>query len=418
QLDFLAGSIIRGRFEIGGYDFNPILPPAAYGGQRVSSVPEAQRQAFPFQRGLFDDLDQEGLAPTPSLEEIRAQARQVMADRALSGLSPYRLHFRSLSDGLRYDRAEGLYVGAGMQLRPQPDALVRLSAGYAFGRRRPSFGLSATGEPTPLVPVLEAYWDELRDMGTFEGTAPILASLGTALGGRDYRDPFFARGMRLTLRGARPGIGPEFALRWERHASADNVLGGDVRPTRPVVEGILGAVSLAAPVALPGKGQGTLTGTVGRLNDRTFASMIAKAEWKLERPDRAWQFRTQVAAGAATLRTPVQELFLLGGPGTLPGHDFRSYVGRRFWLARVEGTHPLVPPWVSLRSFAAVGATQLASATLPDGWQDRDSQGVRASVGAGLSFGWNVLRLDAARGLRDGRWEIIFSVDPRFTPWL
>ncbi|HSG47924.1 MAG TPA: hypothetical protein VLA43_08950, partial [Longimicrobiales bacterium] len=165
QLDFLAGSIIRGRFEIGGYDFNPLMAPGTYTGRRVSAAPEAQREAFPFERGLFDDLEEEGLAPTPSLEAIRAEARQVMADRALSGLSPYRLHFRSVSDAVRYDRAEGLYVGAGLQLRPRPDALLRLSAGYAFERARPSFGAVATGEPAALVPVVEAYWDDFRDMG-------------------------------------------------------------------------------------------------------------------------------------------------------------------------------------------------------------------------------------------------------------
>ena len=418
QLDFLAGSIIRGRFEIGGYDFNPLMAPGTYTGQRVSAAPQAQRETFPFERGLFDDLEEEGLAPTPSLEEIRAQARQVMADRALSGLSPYRLHFPSVSDAVRYDRAEGLYLGAGMQLRPQPDALVRLSAGYAFQRARPSFGVVATGEPTPLVPVLEAYWDDFRDVGTFAGTAPILASLGTAVGGEDYRDPFFARGVRFTLRGIRPNAGPEVSLRWERHASATNVLGGDTRPVRPVVEGILGAVALTLPVALPAGGQGTLTGTVGRLGDRTFGASVAQAWWRLERPDRTWKFRGQLAAGAATLRTPVQELFLLGGRGTLPGYDYRSFVGRRFGFARVEASHPLLPPWLGFRTFAALGFTQLSDATLPSGWLARDSDGLRASVGAGLSFGWDVLRLDAARGLRDGRWEIVFSVDPRFTPWL
>jgi len=418
QLDFLAGSIIRGRFEIGGYDFNPLLPPAAYTGQRVTAAPQAQREAFPFERGLFDDLEEEGLAPTPTLEEIRAQARQVMADRALSGLAPYRLHFRSVSDAVRYDRAEGLYVGAGVQLRPRPDVQLRLSSGYAFQRGRPSFGLTATGEPASLVPVLETYWDEFRDMGTFPGTAPVLATLGTALGGEDYRDPYFVRGMRITLRGARPDAGPEISLRWERHASGENVLGGDTRPVRPVVQGILGAVAVRVPLALPGGGLGTVTGTLGRVDDRTFGVSLAQAEWKRERPDRTWQFRGQVSVGAATPRVPVQEMFLLGGRGTLPGYDFRSMVGRRFWLARVEGSHPLLPPWVGLRTFAALGATQLADATLPDGWQAHDSGGLRASVGAGLSFGWNVLRLDAARGLRDGRWEVIFSVDPRFAPWL
>jgi CheY-like chemotaxis protein len=120
----------------------------------------------------------------------------------------------------------------------------------------------------------------------------------------------------------------------------------------------------------------------------------------------------------ASLRTPPQELFLLGGQGTLPGYDYRSFVGRRFWVARVEGTHPLRPPWVGIRAFAALGSTHLAGAPVPAGWDAAGSGGVRASVGAGLALGWDVLRLDLARGLRDGRWEVMFSADSRFHPWL
>jgi len=419
QLDFLAGSIIRGRFEIGPYEFNPLIPPTAYTGQRVSAAPQADREAFPFERGLFDDLQDEGLAPTPDLEAVRAQAREVMAARALSGLSPFRLHFGSFSDALRYDRAEGLYAGAGIQLRSLlPDALVRFSAGYAFSRKRPSFGVTATGEPAPLVPVLEAYWDEVRDMGTFPGASGVVSSLGTAFVDEDYRDPFFARGMEVTFRGPRPNAGPELSFRWEQQISAQNVLGEAFRAVRPVVDGFLGSAEGRIPVALPGSGKGMVTGRVGRLGDRTFGVSVAEGGWLWVRPDRAWRFRADIAAGASTLRTPVQEMFLLGGRGSLPGYDFRSFVGRRFVLARVEGSHRLLAPWLGVRTFASIGATDLAGAELPVGWDASSSGGLRASVGAGLTFGWDVLRLDAARGLRDGLWEIIFSVDPRFASWL
>ncbi len=419
ELDFLAGSIIRGRWEIGGYEFNEELPSMAFTSPRgVVALPREQREAFPFERGLFDDLEQEGLAPTPSLEEIRAQARQILTGRTLTGLSPYRLHLRSFSDALRYNRAEGLFVGGGIHLRPQADALLRLSAGYAVGRERPSFSLSATTPPDRVVPVLDISWDALRDLGTLPGNAPVLGSLGAALGGEDFLDPYFARGARLTFRGALPGVGPELALGWERHASAERVLSGDRRDVRPVAEGILGSVEGRVPFPLPGSGQGSVAGTVGRLGDRSFGSLLALGGWRRDGPGREWKLRADLAAGAATWRTPPQMLFLLGGQGTLPGYDYRSFVGRRFWMTRLEATHPLRPPWVGIRAFTTLGATQLAGATLPAAWAATDSDGVRASVGAGLSLGWDVLRLDVARGLRDGRWEVMFSVDSRFHPWL
>jgi hypothetical protein len=418
QLDFLAGSIIRGRFEIGGYEFNGDPPPTTFIGRGVTALPKEEREAFPFERGLFDDLEQEGLAPTPSLEEIQAQARQIVAGRALSGLSPYRLHLRSFSDALRYNRAEGLFVGGGVHMQPEPDASLRLSAGYSFGRDEPSFALSTTTPPDRVVPVLDIFWDQLRDMGPIPGTAPALGSLGAAFGGEDFLDPYFARGARLTLRGAQPGAGPEVTLGWERHASAEVVLSGDRRPVRPVAEGILGSVEGRVPFPLPGSGRGTLVGTVGRLEDRPFGSLLAQGAWRRDGPGRDWKLRADLTAGAATLRTPPQLLFLMGGQGTLPGYDYRSFVGRRFWMARLEGTHPLRPPWVGIRAFTTLGATQLAGASLPAAWAATDSDGVRAAVGAGLSLGWDVLRLDVARGLRDGRWEVMFSVDSRFHPWM
>lgn len=421
QLDFLVGSIIRGRFEIGPYVFNPQLPPQLFAGRGVTAAPEPDRRAFPFERGLFDDLEQDGLAPTPSLEEIRAEARRIVTDRALSGLAPVRLYFHSFSDGLRYDRAEGVFAGAGIDLRPLPSVQMRTSGGYAFGREKPSGSVTLQGAPARVVPVLEAYWDRLGDLGPFEAAAPLIRSLGATFASQDWLDPWFARGARLTLRGSRPGAGPSVAFRWERQASASDVLAGrGFPPVRPISEGNLAAIDARAPFPLPGAGSGSLDLTLARLGARTFASAVLRDRWTLDRPGDAWSVRADVSAGAATAETPVQELFLLGGRGTLPGFPFREFVGRGFWLARVEGTHPLLQPWVGIRATAALGATTFASASLPDGWEGaHDSGGVRASVGAGVSLGWDVIRLDVARGLGPGGlWEVIFSVDPRFRPWL
>ncbi len=255
QLDFLAGSVIRGRFEIGPYAFNLPLPPQLFAGRGVTAAPEAARRAFPFERGLFDDLQQEGLAPAPSLEEIRAEARRIVTDRALSGLAPVRLYFHSFSDGLRYDRAEGVFVGAGLNLRPFPSVQMRTSAGYAFGRGRPSGSVVLEGAPAPVVPVLEAYWDRLRDLGPYEAVSPLVGSLGAAFSAQDWLDPWFARGARLTLRGPRPDEGPSVTLRWERQASARNVLAGrGFSPVRPITEGSLAAVDASVPFPLPAGG--------------------------------------------------------------------------------------------------------------------------------------------------------------------
>lgn len=421
-LDFQVGSIIRGRWEIGSYVFNPQLSPLLFAGPRVTAAPEAQREAYPFKRGLFDDLEEEGLAPTPSLEQIRAEARRIVGARALSGLRPLRLHWKSASDALRYNRAEGLHMGAGVDLRPDPDVRLRLSGGYAFGPDRPSWSATAQGAPEPITPELRGYWNELRDMGPISGVSPTVRSLGAAFGQGDWLDPYFARGASVTLRGPRPDAGPSLTLRWEQHLSGRNVLDdADFPPVRPVEEGIMGAVDAQVPFGLPRGGSARTRLTVGRIEDRSFGSGLLQATWLVDQPDRAWKWRVDGALGLASPEAPVQELFLLGGRSTLPGYGWREFVGRGFWLARVEGTHPLLQPWVGIRAFAALGATTLLHASLPTtGWTDaHDTGGPLASVGAGLSLGWDVLRLDLARGLGEGgQWELIFSVDPRFRPWL
>jgi hypothetical protein len=412
-------SIIQGRFEIGEYEFNPDLPEILFRGRGVTALPEAQRLTFPFERGLYDDLSEEGLAPSPSLQDIQAEARSILTNRALSGLAPLRLHLGSFSDGIRHNRAEGLFVGGGVQARPLPGAIARLSGGYAFGAALPMASISVTGERSGLVPLLELSWDRLRDVGPLPAAAPVVSTLGSLFFREDYLDPYRARGLRLTLRGPDPGTGPSATFRFERHRSAERVLSDALRPVRPVEEGILGAVGLTAPFGLPANGAAEASGSVGRLGPQSFASGRVQALWASPSHGSAWRTSLAVSAGAATTGAPVQELFHLGGRGTLPGHGFRSFSGNTFFLTSLEGTHALLHPWVGIRAFAALGASGLSSrVSLPSGWDPRGSRGLRASVGAGLSMGWDVLRLDLARGFPDGTWEVVFSVDRQFHAWL
>src|SRR5690606_15426887 len=119
-LDVRAGSVIRGRFEIRDYEFNVDLPPNTFAGRPVTSVSLSERRAFPFEEGLMDGLEGENLAPTPSLEEVRAQVQEVVEDRYLTGLAPLRVHFSTISDAFRHNRAEGLFLGGGFAFRPTP----------------------------------------------------------------------------------------------------------------------------------------------------------------------------------------------------------------------------------------------------------------------------------------------------------
>ena len=421
EFDFMLGSIIRGRYEIGRYDFNADIEPPALLGGRVTALPQQQLEAFVFERGLFDDLDEHGLAPTPTMEAIRAQARQAFQDRYLSGLGPLRLYLGSASSVARYNRAEGSYLGVGVTARTQGDVRLRASAGYAIGRGEASLSTAVTGGPDPVVPTVELYWNQIRDLGPASTASGLTNTLAAATGLNDYLDPFFIRGIRLAFDSRNAGR-PHVTLRWERHESAEDVVseipGEELRPVRPIDEGILGSVEVRLPVGLPANGTGTLTATGARFETQTFATLEGTARWTLQDQNERWHAALHVSAGLVTDEAPAQALFLLGGRETLPGYTYRDFVGNRFWLVRAEGTFPLRSPWVSLHIFGGMGATYLDARDVSTEWQARDSDGLRTTVGAGLAFGWDVLRFDVGRGLRDGKWELIFSVVPRFRAWL
>ena len=132
--------------------------------------------------------------------------------------------------------------------------------------------------------------------------------------------------------------------------------------------------------------------------------------------------RTTVA-GVTGADVPPQELVFLGGPTSAPGYDFHSLVGRFGATERLEWRMPVpfvgvplgrfgrVPGSATLAPFAhtayvarPVALDRLggpAAGALVGGW--------RPSVGVGALFLFDLLRVDVARGLRDGRWSA--SVD-------
>ncbi len=111
-------------------------------------------------------------------------------------------------------------------------------------------------------------------------------------------------------------------------------------------------------------------------------------------------------------------MFMIGGRHTLPGHDYRAFLGNAYWLLRAEATVPLRRPYVGIRAIGAVGATHLGDVDLPADWPLVDSGGLRGSVGLGLSIGWDTMFIDVAHGVRGGGWEAVFSVSEQFRGWM
>ncbi|MGD8729980.1 MAG: hypothetical protein PVF90_09770, partial [Gemmatimonadota bacterium] len=88
MLDFMLGSVIQGRFDVRGYDFNVDIPDRMFVGGRVSALSPSRRAEFQFERGLFDDLEEQGIDTSPSLEAVETEVREIVQDQALSGMGP------------------------------------------------------------------------------------------------------------------------------------------------------------------------------------------------------------------------------------------------------------------------------------------------------------------------------------------
>ena len=433
-IEFLGGSVIRGRFEIRNYRFNPELPESLFLGRAVTSAPLADRRNFPFESGLYEQLSDEGLDPSPQIEAIREQARAVLGRRYLSGLNRSRLHVPSISSVYRYNRGEGSFLGAGTSFRLGSTWRLLSRGGYAFERKSGQLAVDLRSSPTPQGVNVGIWWNELQNAGGgFPGASRTVNTLSGLLTNRDYTDPYFTSGAGIRYGwslGASSSL--EVGAEWARHRSGTNVvddgLGADPatesgtgRPVLSVDEGDDRAVEVTHATRTAARGfQSSATARVGRMEEQPYASLWWATTLRRELHERGTTLEAGLRVGISTEDAPVQKLFLLGGRHTLPGYPFRSFIGNQMALLRVEASQAVLAPWLKVHIFGSAGATGFARTSLPDpGWLRQNTDGVKSSAGLGLKLGWDLLRFDVGRGLNDGGdWEFVFSVQRRFWEWL
>jgi len=437
-IELLGGSVIRSRFEIRNYRFNPQLPGNFFLGGAVTSVPEAELRNFPFESGLYDQLSDEGLDPSPEIEAIRKQAMAILGQQYLRGLNRSRLHVPFVSSVYRYNRAEGSFAGAGTSLRLGATWRLLSRGGYAFGRENGQLAIDLRSSPSPRRFSVGIWWNELQNAsGRLPGASRAVNTLNGLLAERDYTDPYFTSGARVRYGW---GLGTKRSLEvgavWERHRSGTNVvddgLGGDPagdparesgtsRPVLSVDEGDDRAIEVTYGTRTAARGfESSATGRVGQMEERPYASLWWATTLRRELPEQGTTLEAGLRVGISTQDTPVQTLFLLGGRHTLLGYPFRSFIGNQMALLRVEASQAVLAPWLTVHVFGAAGVTGLSRTSFPDpGWPRQDTDGVRSSAGLGLKLGWDLLRFDVGRGLNDGGdWEFVFSVQRRFWEWL
>ncbi len=422
QLDLSVSSVIAGSFHIRDYALNDSIPIDFFVGPRIVVLPTARSDTAQFRTGLMQGLARYGLAEPPDFEALKRTVARMALRQRLNGLPKVRPFFPSVSSTVRYDRAEALYIGGGATYHgdaARADAML----GYATGTGHLHAALGLRAAPPGRTFSIGGYANALHDLGQRPGAPGALNTLSTLLGGTDQLDPYFASGGRAqaTWQPAdRWRIGASATVENDRAASLRVVSGAfdrDFRPVRSIREGWLteAGLSLERPLRnRPGLDwSGAITLDAGALGGERYVRPMLDLNVRVRGDEDRANAGIGLSAGYLAGDAVPQRLFLLGGTGTLPGYAFRGFAGTAFALAGAEASLTLGTPLVRGRLGAAAGWTRL-DRPAPGDWPVAQTDGLRASVGAGVALFWDVLRLDLFRGLQGGTWQLVVSLKPEF----
>ena len=148
-LDFPARGIIRGRWDIEGYDLNVPLPAHLFQGPAIAGL----AHPAPSDSSWSEPLDEAvaGVAAPVNrqdMDALRVEVERIAGARALSGLPSNRLAAGSVSDVVHVNRVQGLTLGFGAVVGLKERRVeVRPSIAYGTSDHRVTGGLEVAGGP-------------------------------------------------------------------------------------------------------------------------------------------------------------------------------------------------------------------------------------------------------------------------------
>jgi hypothetical protein len=438
-LDFPFRGIIRGRWEIGDYEVNTGLSYSLFQGPEIVVAPPAVRDTFHFPGRVLDSLPPDVRAVTDAeIRAVQEEARALVRAQALRRPQTLVLSALGISDFVRFDRAEGLALGGGIATRFGRGFDAQLRARYGIDDR--AVKGSATAEwRSPSVGARIFALRDFRDAGDVQERSRAVSSLAAQEFGSDLTDPYHVEGAGVGL-DAHDVLG--WRLRLDGSIERQRALEIRATPAQGSFPRILAATRLrAARVALSGERATALSffGTevrasgevrVGRLTTDdasapVAATNVARAFLSLgiERPIGRQRLVLQTYGGAVGSNgvLPAQEWLWFGGPISAPGYAYHELGARTALSQRVEWRTPIPAPSISLGRFGRVpGQATLApfvQGTFARRALDADvahPTGVYPSAGVAVMPFFDLLRIQLARGLRNGRWSFNMDVAREF----
>ena len=443
-LDYPARGIIRGRWEICCYEVNKPLPPGIFGGPEIALAPRGTKPTIPFGGQILDSLPPDVRAVTDAdVAKVQEEARALVRGQALARTRSTALSARSISDFVRVNRVEGLAVGAGITRRLGDGFAVTGRGRYGFSDEQGKGRAEISYRKASGARLIFAAWRDYASAGDVNERSLALNSIAAQEFGSDFTDLYHSKG--ISFSGQIPVMAAltaslQGALELQRSESvhATSAIGryeSTIRALslrqrrltlsldRPTGLGPLGfEIQMhgeASIINFRGAGEGTYS-TTPRF------SLYADMERPFGRQRVVVQ--TLVARVGGRNAPPVQDLIYFGGPVTGPGYEFHQFAARTGISQRFEiqtpapffsvplGRYGKTPASVTVAPFVNAIWIDRAYASRGIGGQFADERrGWHPSAGVGVLSLFDLMRLDVARGLRDGRWT--FSVDVTRDLW-
>jgi len=439
-LDFPARGIIRGRWEISGYEINQGLPLALFsGGSEIVSAPARELALHEWHGRILDSLPSDVRAASDEdVRKVQEEARALVQQQALARAEGASLSARKLSDFVRVNRVEGLALGTGASVRAGGGIVPSVRARYGFSDHALKGRVGIALRPGDGTGVELFGSREYRDVGDIAERSTAVNSFAAQEFGSDATDPYDVWGVGIAAQ-----LGEHAGLRWRLEGSWEHQdslriharpAWGRYEPTAPAralhEERLVLGFTRPAPVMLGGfetRFAGQLRGGVTQALDdgadghASFVRAMLSTHGERRMGDGSLVVEGMLAGLAGPSRAPSQELVYLGGPVSGPGYGYHQFSGRVGASARVEwrssvpffglslGPYGKAPARATLAPFATVIYSGNEASFSPDraGWYP--------AVGLGAMLFFDVLRVDVARGLRHGRWT--FSLDVTRDLW-
>lgn len=422
-LDFPARGIIRGGFEVCCYRINTGTPGVRFTGPEIDLAPAAQRAAWQFPRPLREVVTPEVAASSDEVARVQARALALVGQTALARARDGALLAGSISDLARFNRAEGLSLGGGVRRRIGPSLQGALTGRYALAAARPWGSVRFSWFVAPGASLRIGAFDEVRDAADVAEVSGVRNSLGAQEYAADFTEPYRQRGFEARYDHAGPagiatlGVTREWSGGLDVEATpARGTFRAlpDVRPT----QGWRADVGWFVPRRpwLGGTATAELRWTVRRRTEAGDVAMPTRvtARLEVEQPRASGRLVVTTFAGV-TSSSLSQDSIRAGGPVTGPGYAAHQFVASALLSQRLEWRFPVPFPALPLGRWGQSPATltlapHLSAVVLgtqtPSG--NRRTLGYPAA-GLGALVFFDLIRIDVARGLRNGRWT--FGVD-------